>query len=141
MWIFDYTQRINVYHENIYDEIDSLLSKRFTICGEGRNRRVYTSKFVVFKIPLNDKGILDNIAEAESYKNKSLPYPQARCRIITILGLSVLLMERLEIPFLSLYDKSLPAWIDLLEDGRQAGYTRNGKLVVYDYAPEITGLE
>lgn len=99
--------------------------------GCGRHRVVFGNDRRVFKVPRNDYGFHDNAWEFRKFSLRNdKTIPMARCRIIDINEIPVLVMELLEtgIPW-----RKLPDWATLV-DGGQVGYDRNGNIVAYDYA-------
>jgi hypothetical protein len=108
---------------------------------EGRNRRAYLIKGYVVKVPLNWDGIADNSWEG-SVRNGDQPlreydivYPKTR--IVDFEGIPVLMMERVHPATSRLIKRVLgrvPKWIDRV-DCCQVGFTKDRRLVAYDYGP------
>lgn len=108
--------------------------------GCGRNRIVYLlpSGKNVIKIPLSEAGENNNYDEAFRYskriERKSIPL--ARCRMVK--DTPYLIMEYVIDPFAIQHRRkytlcNMPTWVEFV-DCRQVGYTRQNKLVAYDYA-------
>lgn len=96
--------------------------------GSGRHRITFASKRVVIKIPKSNAAISANHSEYGRFKlNKGEPL--ARCRLVTILGLPVIIMEKLD---LSTHWNSLPSW-SMSYDCGQVGLDRKGNFKAYDY--------
>ena len=110
--------------------IRDLFEKRFgKPIGYGRNREVFSNGRTVFKLPRNDAGFRDKSMEYHHFRRWK-DEAQARCRIIFIMNIPVLLMELVKmIPV----DEKLPDWTDFI-DCRQVGRRKDGKIVAYDYA-------
>lgn len=100
--------------------------------GSGRKRAVYLlpNGRNVIKIPLSEDGIHDNYMEAFRYSNgrKEGMYVQyARCRLLGVL----LIMEYVAPIDESPYNLGIN-WVYSVDSG-QVGYTKQGKLVAYDF--------
>jgi hypothetical protein len=110
----------------------------FKPIGQGGARRVFlmpSGKYVL-KFPLNYNGETDNKREFEYYSMN--PKNKARCRLIRMYDLPIIIMEVVTPWWKSDNDKhksksDMPKWVQSL-DCAQAGYTRKGELVAYDYA-------
>jgi hypothetical protein len=103
--------------------------KEHYVClGKGRNRIVYriTENYVV-KVPLNWDGIEDNYHESSLAKKENQQGYFANC---VMLGDMLLLMEYVE-PTHKSYSE-LPSWVGCI-DCAQVGYTKDGRLVAYDF--------
>lgn len=124
--------------------IESLIRKYGNPIGCGLSRLCFASKYCVIKVPINDEGYCDNKCEYISYiqgyeaYNKILSLEVgleqelrfAKCRLITIQGIEVLLMEKLD----TQSDRHLlPDWADFI-DCQQVGLDRKGQWKAYDYA-------
>lgn len=110
--------------------------KRAQWVRQGRNRIVYgLPNHLVVKLPTNPAGIADNLHEAKrrntgrelANPDKCEQYP--RTWLIDCV-LPVLYMEQVEVCRGD--EWSLPLWVDWT-DNSQVGYTRRGRLVIYDY--------
>ena len=129
-----------VTHFNMIDQetVDNL-KKLFNIMknkygnpiGTGRHRVAFGNDRVVFKIPKNDNGFHDNAWEFRKYlKRTKDTLPLAKCRLIDIKNIPVLVMELVKpIP----PKEKLPSWVDCV-DCQQVGRNKNGDIVAYDYA-------
>ena len=99
--------------------------------GEGRGRRVFLlpSGKNVIKVPLNEDGIHDNMAEAFRFrKQRKAWFPLARC----MMWGQYLIMEYIE-PVYGFGDLMKQYnWVGMV-DCCQVGYNRAGKLVAFDY--------
>ena len=97
----------------------------------GRHRAVFSNGRNVFKYPINDYGFHDNAWEYRKYSNRTdKSFPMARCRIIDIKEIPILVMEFVEqVP----YGKDMPSWADFI-DSQQVGWNKKGDIVAYDYA-------
>jgi len=112
-----------------------ICKKSLKFLGEGRTRRVYlahSGKYVV-KYPLNSTGEHANWQEAKDYKKGGFLEKEnlARCRLATLRGKEVLIMEKVEPT--NKFNKEGNSWVDYI-DCQQVGYNRKGKLVAYDWA-------
>src|ERR1035437_377818 len=116
--------------ENLTDLFMVLQKKYGQPVGVGGKRAAFGNSRTVFKIPINPQGFHDNAWEYRNYKNRTAKsFPMARCRIIDIKDIPILVMEHIApIP----YDES-PKWADWV-DCRQVGKNRKGKIVAFDYA-------
>lgn len=103
-------------------------SQPITEIGRGRNRLVLRHGKYVIKIPLNFNGEVDNAWEA---RVRLRDIPTARCRLATLGGWQVLVMEYVEVPTDFSY-AAYPNWCKSV-DCAQVGWTRQGKLVAYDF--------
>jgi hypothetical protein len=112
---------------------------RFTLrfgfpIGETKNRMVFANKRNVFKLPMNVYGWSDNAMECYKFKQawrlQDKKCNLARCRIIDITEVPILIMQRLyPIP----EDMKLPDWVDFI-DSQQVGLSRDGRILAFDYA-------
>jgi hypothetical protein len=108
-------------------------------CFCGRTRNVIDLGSWVVKLPKTEVGILDNLQEHDtgSYfrivnmKNLDIvQYPKTRLvAIAKYKYIPILFMEKVTL-IKDTYN--LPNWVDQI-DGRQVGYTKDGRLVAYDY--------
>jgi hypothetical protein len=124
----------NFYYYNGDDITDSAkpLIKKYINedwLGYGRGRIAFKRKDYVFKIPYNEYGLGFNYFEADTYKNNPRDI-YAKCRMFG----SLLVMEYVE-PVENM-TADMPSWA-WDTDMYQVGYTRAGKLVVYDYGEEF----
>ena len=94
---------------------------------KARHKGVFASKFVVIKVPLNERGLIDVFHEAHLYSKKD-DENLAPSRIVLINELPVLFMQRLEIDTL----QPLPDWAQNV-DARQVGLNPKGQFKAYDY--------
>jgi hypothetical protein len=108
--------------------VTSQHSLPITELGLGRNRLVLRHGKYVIKIPRNLNGEVDNEWEARARLSS---IPTARCRLATLGGWRVLVMEYVEEPTDFSY-KEYPNWCKYV-DCAQVGWTRHGKLVAYDF--------
>lgn len=102
--------------------------------GAGRSRIAFRWGDTVVKIPINDQGFWANFHESTTWEeNKDC---LARCgyhkELSLSLGVPVLVMEYLRITKESYED--LPDWVGFIDCG-QVGYTKDGILKAYDWAP------
>jgi hypothetical protein len=103
----------------------------------GRHRRVFESKFNVIKCPKNMAGIDANYDELRWYKQYLKMSPKrrwaklARCRLIHIQDIPILVMEKL--CFDNIPHGKLPEWTMSI-DGGQVAFNKQKELVAYDYA-------
>lgn len=110
-----------------------LLQKGWKLCGAGFSRTSLLSprgKFLV-KIPRNDDGVQDNYNESDNYnclvdRRGRL----AKCRMVP--GTHLLMMEFVRVVYYNQIPSPIPMWVDTI-DCQQVGYTRDGRLVAYDY--------
>jgi hypothetical protein len=102
----------------------------------GRNRVAMISpdNRTVIKIPISDRGMIDNSREAKAFKmyqNGNGLVPMAACRIFYAnkeIGVPMLMMRFVkEIPRLT----NAPYWVNFV-DGQQVGYDHKNNLVAYD---------
>ena len=116
--------------------LHALLRARFGAPQEGTTRSVYLARSVVFKVPCNDAGARANEAEEGMLSIQAYPGDAlARCRMITVLGIDILVMERLE-PANTRQIRArlgaIPDWVYAI-DMAQVGFSRAGRLKAYDY--------
>lgn len=131
--------------------------------SKGGYRAVFdTSRGYVIKVPVGLAGEWENRQEVEAYQNaksggnpkSSLkPNQMAKCRLLMVSGVPIVLMEKVE-PYepitkvkkpygwdinMPVYDQDAddPGWINSL-DNQQVG-VRNGKLKAYDYNRDSDG--
>ncbi len=146
---FDETEK---YH--FISIVKKLQSKNKIVLGSGIHRVTFgdihfnpeTSKGYryVYKVPLNRCGIQANLREVELYKLD--PKNKCRPRLIILNDIPVLIMEHLKVLspqeknntfFIKFTDYTFynPKyyWTKKLEDGKQVGRNRKGKIVVFDY--------
>jgi hypothetical protein len=131
--------------------IIALLERGLKPLEHGRHRAGYVSKDYVYKVPLNREGVQDNHSEANQYNENGgrLNWTRykckvniAKCRIIYIYDLPILVMEKVtpisdrlinlmwQVTRKDVYHPF--QWIDSL-DSEQAGFNKRGILVAYDY--------
>lgn len=110
------------------DLINQLKSNGWSYLSSGRNRIVFKKGERVCKVARNLKGECDNHHESATYfKHKDKAEIKfAKCCLVGPL----LVMEYVE--ECHTLGKFLPRWTDFVDCG-QVGYTKEGKLVVYDY--------
>lgn len=139
----EYVVDINMpdFYERVA-KLAQLLTKKYGSADfGGSTRQVFISKHCVFKLPRSPFCMSYNLNEYKMYKENGLPHFRrkrlARCRIIIMEGIPVCVMEKVA-PY-DYYNQSvakrnrLPKWCYKLLDGKQFGYNRHNKLVVYDY--------
>ena len=110
--------------------------------GEGRHRRTYRHKNWVIKVPKGENGLYANRCEARKYREyfdkpdrDGIYY--AACRLMKN---GYLVMEYLDVVCTpnhtpsKYYNYSLPDWAYEVECC-QVGFTRDNRLVAYDYPP------
>lgn len=104
-------------------------------CGRTRNAIDLGNNWIV-KLPRTERGIRDNEQEHDissrfkvtNMKNLELiQYPKTRL-VTTEKYIPVLFMEKV----IKITTYELPHWTEQI-DGRQVGYTKDGRLVAYDY--------
>jgi hypothetical protein len=119
------TKFIHLYFGRI---VETLFAKYGTPMV-GSSRAVFVGINTVFKIPLNDQGVLDNHHEARMFERYGNENNLARSRMLKNTG--VLAMTRVEHKrFTS--TEAIPDWVHSVEC-MQVGHTRAGELVAYDY--------
>lgn len=96
------------------------------LCGRSRAVFIDLADDVVYKVPRNPDGVIDNSYEA---RHTDPGIPLAECEIVQIDDLPVLKMEHVN-PYHGPMDE-LPEWTNWV-DGGQVGYTKDGRLVAYD---------
>jgi len=104
----------------------------------GRNRLVFLMKGYVIKIPITGYGCLDNdwegsVSNTEESKNNQdyIQYPKTK--LIYYKNLPILFMERVNTDIWNNKTyKDFPDWVGYV-DGGQVGYTKDGRLVAFDY--------
>lgn len=117
----------------------------------GRHRAVMCRKDAVYKIPYNDDGVKANLEEAYIFrkkcKSKELLYPHhhkknkffvlgfARCRMIYIQEIPVLMMERLSV--LERDSVSVTNEMDMIDGGQFGIGKRRNDFLCYDYSRTI----
>lgn len=126
--------------QNLIDEQFEIMHAKLVDRGferiDGRNRVAMISpdRRIVFKLPLNNSGMLDNYRERRAFVlniRKKGYVEMAACRIIIPdgdAGVPMLAMQYVE-PIR--YSNDLPKWVDCV-DCAQVGYNRQGRLVAYD---------
>ncbi len=102
---------------------------------------VFQSQNFVIKVPHVPEGEVANQLEYANYKAE--PSNKARCRLIKLNGLQVIVMEKVRRvhdpspsrrePPEEPWPEDPPAWVYRV-DAHQVGYNRKGELVAYDYA-------
>jgi hypothetical protein len=97
----------------------------------GRHRVVFESRHVVFKLPRNHEGILDNEREARAFRRRhAKSIAMAPCRLVPWADFPVLAMRKLD---LRGSIKDMPSWASWV-DCAQLGRDRRGVWLAYDYA-------
>lgn len=127
-----------------YDGVLVELYKRFlNRCKKfelGRNRCVFLMGSFVIKLPWNDDGFADNdwegsVSNDPDYHDSEI-IQYARTRLAYVEDVPVVYMEHVTyVPYDHLaviYDGNPPDWVDFV-DCQQVGYTKNGRLVAFDY--------
>lgn len=118
-------------------ELTIRFKKRALQIDEGRNRRVFVFSKYVIKIPITYNGITDNDWEGSISNTNDDPdeirYP--RTRLTYWEALPIVLMERVTLVTTAAIKARLgscPDWVNSV-DGGQVGFTRDGRLVAFDY--------
>lgn len=106
------------------------MGRDWTFIGQGRTRAVFLlpgGRYVV-KIPVDEMGYHDNWSEARQAKRDGWLYKHqvARCRLMKN---GWLVMEYVK----PATGEELPDWVGSVDCG-QVGWTRDGRLVAYDFA-------
>lgn len=109
-------------------------------CFQGRNRNVFELDHCVVKLPKNQDGYTDNDWEGsvsnspQTYNSiRHIQYP--RKRLIYVSNIPVLFMEKITpIDWAIEKQADYPGWLAQV-DCAQVGYTKEGRLVAYDYGP------
>lgn len=96
----------------------------------GRHRVVFEGRGFVYKLPRNEMGLLDNPRESRRYREGNFPYPMARCRLLHISDIPVLVMQKVDV---SLGPRELPEWAGFI-DCFQVGVSPRQEFLAYDYA-------
>lgn len=102
---------------------------KYEFLGQGRTRKVFRRGNVVVKIPLNEKGFLDNAMEAGMYRKygkKGDIVPYARCRLTRAGFLVMEYVAPVARGFVA------PDWAGFV-DCCQVGHNSKGELLAYDY--------
>jgi hypothetical protein len=127
--------------------IEELREFGFSFIGYGGTRIVFLApcKTKVFKFPRCHYGVSDNIVEANAWKNRKSLKDKcsgddwgariAKCKMVNNYAL---VMEYVDIGNRPNY-ADLPAWSRCL-DGAQVGYNKDNKLVIYDYALDVSNF-
>ena len=99
--------------------------------GEGRHRTTFASNCVVIKIPRNNSALIATQSEYRRYKRKDPSESDrlARCRMVTMNDLPVIIMEKLDT---STDYRDKPDWSWQYDTG-QVGKDRKGNFKAYDY--------
>lgn len=121
-----------------YNSLKEIIEKRYgTSVGSGRHRLTFASNRVVIKLPRNISGAAANEREFNVYKaNHGVAKcvcddaRLARCRLVRIMGLPVIIMEKLNI---SHKWQNAPEWAGSF-DTMQVGRDKRGTWKAYDYA-------
>lgn len=114
-----------------YIELEVEMRHRFgPPIGRGRHRVVFREGDEVIKIPCVDDGNLSNDREIRFYANSH--ECRARCWKDESLSSNQHLIIRMEYVTQVEDTRNLPDWIDHI-DGYQVGYTKEGRLVAFDY--------
>lgn len=115
------------------DSYDALMahlrSKYGEPIGEGRHRITFASKRVVVKMPKNIGAITASQCEYSMFKNSNGDERLARCRMIWLFNVPVIIMEKLDI---DIDYRSKPDWAWNYDSG-QVGKDRKGNIKAYDY--------
>jgi hypothetical protein len=120
--------------------VDELEEKGFQYVGAGGSRRTYLSNTgrVVVKVPRCSSGLLDNYAEAKTWKlyhsrNTRLGFPVAPCRMIRN---GCLMMVAVAVGQGTRTWEYINEFNSYILDGDQSGLYK-GRTVVYDYAYDV----
>lgn len=130
----------NTDWDQFFLEAQTAILKRFkTKYGNpacGRNRCVFSSKFVVIKVPMNRNGLIDNTHEYDMWKKQAAQgytdareIRYARSRIIYVLDIPLLVMQKLDIEHNYV---ATPDWADYV-DCAQIGKDKRGIWRAYDF--------
>ncbi len=103
----------------------------------GGGRMAFFNGDWVIKIPRNETGISDTYREHRLFSqcgpNSDRMFPLAKCHIVDNEdGIPILYMEKVEYVPVSV---ELPGWTHFV-DCSQVGYTKDGRLVAYDYGDQ-----
>ncbi len=152
--IFDEDVRLDFYFDKPFRDrvIQTLLSirkrKSFKYSGHGGFRIAFRTNHYIYKFPVNGKGIEDNFSEYKQFKQygrkgysifktetSDVILPLAKCRLIVINNIPVLVMELLNnLDGDEILLQEVFQIIRNCEDGNQLGKNSNGNLLCYDYA-------
>jgi len=105
----------------------SRLETKYRQFYKARHKAVFTSKFIVIKVPLNERGLIDVFHEAYLYSKKD-DENLAPCKIVLINELPVLFMQKLKLDSVG----NLPDWARNV-DRCQVGLNSKGQFKAYDY--------
>jgi len=94
---------------------------------KARHKAIFTSKFIVIKVPLNERGLIDVFHEAHLYSKKD-DKNLAPSKIVLINELPVLFMQKMDT---GPHD-NLPDWAQNV-DAKQVGLNIKGQFKAYDY--------
>lgn len=115
-------------------QINSLIKKydkTHEFLGEGRSRKVFIiDDLWIIKVPLNEEGIHDQYWVLDCFEKNKAQGIYAQCYLKIENEIPLLIMERVK-PFIG-DSRSLPKWVQQI-DYQQVGYTKDGRLVAYDY--------
>lgn len=117
--------------EETFLHVQSTAASRFEHLGTGRQRAVFRlNEDCVLKVPISAEGQISNWVEAHTYQSSrnETPCIYAACRPSLFEDLPCLEMEFVE----QGCPDPAPDWTDFI-DCRQIGWTRDGRLVAYDY--------
>lgn len=118
-----------------YDGFDQVMArlraKYGAPIGEGRHRITFKSKHVVVKMPKHMIAIHASQTEFDRFKRNdpSESGRLARCRMIQMHGVPLIVMERLET---NIDYRTKPTW-SWDYDAGQIGFDRKGNMKAYDY--------
>ena len=127
---FDFESR--KVHDQV-EEVAKKLAAKYGIAKNcGRNRVTFEGKHVVIKLPRNDKGLDDNMIEANRYSRSEEKDKLARARLLDIGGVPVIVM--IKVNTMNTLDAvgQKPKWADFFDCG-QVGLTKQCKWRAYDY--------
>jgi hypothetical protein len=102
--------------------------------GFGRHRAAFLlSDSWVLKVPRVPEGEFDNEREVLHYESGDPHY--ARCELVQFQGMIALRMEYVTMAFDEEVVQPLPKWVQDI-DCQQVGYTRDNRLVAFDFADQ-----
>ncbi len=121
-------------------ELHKLMCSKYGLPSLGTSRVSYTSKSVVFKVPISQDGFKYNDYELSlcGFHDCVL----ARTKMVFPLGIEVLVMEyveRADRQEISNRLGHIPDWIDCI-DMEQVGFTKSGILKAYDYGDLLSHI-
>lgn len=115
-----------------YDALMNALREKYgEPIGEGRHRITFESKHVVIKMPKNMGGVFAGPTEYHRYKRKDPSERDrlARCRMVTMFDVPVIIMEKLRT---DIDYRTKPPWAFEYDCG-QIGLDKHGHYKAYDY--------